>query len=58
MKFYYFFLFQDYALVDMAKDLELKTWYLQPNIVSHIGAVSSIHDGINTNAWPMQFGIF
>jgi len=41
---------KDYALVDMAKDLELKTWYLQPNIVSHIGAVSSIHDGINTNA--------
>ena len=38
---------KDFALVDVAARTGLRAWYLQPNIVTHIGAYSSIRPGVN-----------
>ena len=38
---------KDFALVDVVAETGLKAWYLQPNIVRHIGAYSSIRPGVN-----------
>ncbi len=38
---------KDFALVDVVAETGLAAWYLQPNIVTHIGAYSSIRPGVN-----------
>ena len=38
---------KDFALVDVVVETGLKAWYLQPNIVRHIGAYSSIRPDLN-----------
>ena len=38
---------KDFALVDVLTNTGLRAWYLQPNLVRHIGAYSSIRAGVN-----------
>ena len=45
---------KDFALVDVVAETGLKAWYLQPNIVSHIGAYSSIRPGVNVAPWRLR----
>ena len=37
----------DFALVDVVKSAGLEALYLQPNIVKHIGAISSLREDID-----------
>jgi len=40
---------KDYALVEMVSITGLQSWSVQPNLVRHVGAVSSLHTDINVH---------
>jgi len=40
---------KDFALVRMLKEQHLNAWAVEPNLVRHIGAVSSLGSGVNLN---------
>jgi len=40
---------KDFALVKLLKEQSLHAWAVEPNLVTHIGAVSSLATGVNLN---------
>ena len=38
---------KDYALVDMIGATDLRSLYVQPSLVQHVGAYSSLHTGVD-----------
>jgi len=43
---------KDYALVSVVKSTGLEAWSVQPNLVTHVGAVSTLHTHINVHIHP------
>lgn len=43
---------KDYALVEMVRRTGLESWSVQPSLVRHVGAVSTLHTDVNVRIQP------